>query len=163
MGEGDSNSKRYNSRSPQRPPNNHHNISLRMMRVAHMPPGHLHHGLLSVGPSALLLGTDDPIKRILLHDFLDSGNSLVCQRFVLEHCRLLAPRLLVPSEQGEWMGRRTESEFLQCAAEGLGEHKVHEADLKGEPAAVRDEVLAADVVEADGVDESGEEAGETAK
>lgn len=58
---------------------------------------------------------------------------------------------------------RTESELLQGAAESLGEHKVHEADFKSEPAAVRDEVLPAGVEEADGVDESGEEAGETAK
>ncbi len=58
---------------------------------------------------------------------------------------------------------RTKSELLQGAAESLGEHEVHETDFKSEPAAVRDKVLPADVVEADGVDEGGEETGETAK
>ena len=69
----------------------------------------------------------------------------------------------VRTRRKEGRGGRTESELLQGAAESLGEHKVHEADFKSEPAAVRDEVLPAGVEEADGVDESGEEAGETAK
>ncbi len=63
----------------------------------------------------------------------------------------------------EGQGKRTKSQLLQGAAKGLGEHEVDEADLKGEPAAVRDEVLPAGALEADGVDKGGEEAGEAAE
>ena len=57
----------------------------------------------------------------------------------------------------------TEGEFFQSAAKCLGEHEVDEANFKGEPAAVRDEIFPADTGEADGIDKSGEKARETAK
>jgi len=57
----------------------------------------------------------------------------------------------------------TEGELLEGAAKGLGEEEVDEDDLEREPAAVRDEVSPADIVETDGVDKGGEEAGQAAK
>ncbi len=73
----------------------------RVIQVAPKLPSLLHHGPLGVGLGALLLSTDGPVKGVLMHNLLDSGNSLVRQRLVLEHCCLLAPCLLVPSERGE--------------------------------------------------------------
>lgn len=46
---------------------------------------------------------------------------------------------------------------------GLGEEEVDEDNFISEPAAVRDEVLPADVLEANGVDEGGKETSQAAE
>ena len=72
---------------------------------------------------------------------LGSGIGLVLKVIALEHERKLFER----------------------ATHGLREHEVHKDNLKCEPAAVRDKVLPADVLETDGVDEGGEETGQATK
>lgn len=56
-----------------------------------------------------------------------------------------------------------EGKLFERTTHGLGEHEVHEDDLKCEPAAIRDEVLPANVLETDGVDEGCEETSQTTK
>lgn len=56
-----------------------------------------------------------------------------------------------------------EGKLFERPTHSFREHKVDEADLECEPAAVRNEVLPANVLETDGVDKSGEEAGQTTK
>jgi hypothetical protein len=57
----------------------------------------------------------------------------------------------------------TEGQLFESSSIGLGEQEVDEANLKGQEAAVGDEVSPADVLETDGVDEGVEEAGKTAE
>ena len=59
--------------------------------------------------------------------------------------------------------RLTEGEFLERAVRRLREQEPHEDDLVGQPRDVHDEPLPRDVLEADWVDEGGEEAREAAE
>jgi hypothetical protein len=60
-------------------------------------------------------------------------------------------------------GGHTEGKFFKGATVCLGEEEVDEDNFISEPAAVRDEVLPADVLEANRVDEGGEETSQTAE
>ena len=59
--------------------------------------------------------------------------------------------------------KHTERQLLQRPSRSLREHEVDENDFEGKPAAVRDQIPPAYIVEADGVHEGGEEGGETAE
>ena len=65
------------------------------------------------------------------------------------------------NSNAEWGGCLTESQLLESAIGRLGEEEVHEADFEAQPAAIDDEPPPLDVLETDGVDEGGEETGET--
>lgn len=57
----------------------------------------------------------------------------------------------------------TECQLLKSAVRGLREEEPHKHNLKGQPTAIRDEPLPADVVQANRVDECGEEIGHASK
>lgn len=57
----------------------------------------------------------------------------------------------------------TECQLLQGPSCRFREHEPDKADFEGEPAAVRDEVLPADVADTDWIDEGREEAGAAAE
>jgi len=59
--------------------------------------------------------------------------------------------------------RLTECQLFQRPSRRLREHEPDKTDFEGEPAAVRDEVLPADVADTDWVDEGCEEAGAAAE
>lgn len=64
---------------------------------------------------------------------------------------------------GQCLVLKQERQFFEGTPKRLREHEIHKRDLKGQEAAVRDEVLPADVLETDGVDERVEETGKAAE
>lgn len=85
---------------------------------------------------------------------------LVCKFLVLEHCVYVSKNSLVRVNVRVGTGRLTESKFLKSAPECFRKHEVYECNLKRKPAAVRDEIPPAHVVESNWVDKGREKAGQ---
>jgi len=65
------------------------------------------------------------------------------------------------AKQPRWV--LTESQFLKRPTERFREKEIDKDNLVGEPGAIRDEVLPADVLDADGVNVCGEETSQSPK